>query len=228
MISFPCEKCGKRFDRPDATAGSLVWCACGARNVVPWESALPPAPEPPPPPPLGPQWSGWDRPAPTRRERRSGYCFNHQETAAQPTCADCGESFCPDCLVTLHGRALCGPCKNFAARRAQKPPRVCVLAVLSPVVSMVLGPFAVLLLAPMAIGVLVRGPGGDLAGAFTVIAALGMAVQAVAFIMGVIALRRVEGSEGLAGRSWAVTGLVGSGVGLLLIGEIAWLVVRMI
>lgn len=36
MISFACAKCRKRDTRPESQAGSLVFCACGQSNRVPW------------------------------------------------------------------------------------------------------------------------------------------------------------------------------------------------
>lgn len=230
MIAFPCEKCGKRFDRPDATAGSLVWCACGARNVVPWESSLPPAPpapERPPAPPLAiPQWVGWDKPAPARRERFANFCFNHQETPIRESCAACREGFCADCVVSFQGRSLCAPCKNYAVRRLQKPPRITALAILAPVVALVLGPLGMLLLGPLAGAILTRGPGNDVLGVFLVVAVLALGAQLAALVMSVLALRKVEGSAGLGGRAWAITGMVGAAIGIILIGELTWLVLR--
>src|SRR5262249_4493976 len=38
MIHFACKTCGKLFERPDAAAGTLVFCDCGTGNRVPWES----------------------------------------------------------------------------------------------------------------------------------------------------------------------------------------------
>jgi hypothetical protein len=70
MIWFACKKCGKRQGRPDAAAGTLVFCECGFGNRVPWSSTVgepeveevepvkvpprPATPEPPPPPPPDP------------------------------------------------------------------------------------------------------------------------------------------------------------------------------
>ena len=41
MISFACSKCGKRDNRPDSQAGTLVFCACGQSNRVPWPTESP-------------------------------------------------------------------------------------------------------------------------------------------------------------------------------------------
>jgi hypothetical protein len=96
---------------------------------------------------------------------------------------------------------------------------------MSPVVSLILGPFAVLMLAGMAAPIVSRGP-GDVVGVFVVVAVLGLAVQLAGLVMGAMALRKVEGPECLGGRSWAITGMVGSAVAVILIVEMTWLVVR--
>ena len=41
MIFFACKQCGKRFERPNQAAGTLLFCPCGAGTHVPWESTLP-------------------------------------------------------------------------------------------------------------------------------------------------------------------------------------------
>ena len=38
MIWFTCKKCGKTHNRPDTAAGTMIFCACGNGNTVPWES----------------------------------------------------------------------------------------------------------------------------------------------------------------------------------------------
>src|SRR5271169_2112243 len=48
MIWFTCKKCGKTHGRADNSAGTMIFCDCGAGNTVPWESttAEPAAPLP--------------------------------------------------------------------------------------------------------------------------------------------------------------------------------------
>ena len=47
MIWFNCKKCGKTQGRPESSAGTMIFCACGHGNTVPWESS---ASEPAAPP----------------------------------------------------------------------------------------------------------------------------------------------------------------------------------
>src|SRR5438874_9786727 len=115
MIWFACKQCGQRHSRPDDAAGTVVFCDCGKGNRVPWTSTEPAdVPEP-----SAAEREDNDRPRRRRgpAERRDrGYCLNHPDTASEQTCADCGEGFCADCVVTLQGEVLCGPCKNFRIR----------------------------------------------------------------------------------------------------------------
>src|SRR5262245_61714735 len=48
MIWFACKKCGKTHNRPDSSAGTMVFCDCGNGITVPWESttAEPPSAAP--------------------------------------------------------------------------------------------------------------------------------------------------------------------------------------
>src|SRR5947207_10302221 len=99
MIVYSCKQCGQEHRRPDAEAGSLIFCDCGQGNRVPWapEEAVPAAAD-------GAESSG---PRPRFASRRPpkprdpSVCLNHADTAAQQTCADCREAFCSDCVVTL-------------------------------------------------------------------------------------------------------------------------------
>ena len=50
MIWFACNKCGKRHNRPDSSAGTFVFCDCGQGNPVPWESTAEAEEVPPPMP----------------------------------------------------------------------------------------------------------------------------------------------------------------------------------
>jgi hypothetical protein len=238
MIWFACKGCGKTHGRPDASSGTMVFCACGQGNVVPWEStaaepAALPAAEAPQVPTLAPltfepdpRPAGESRPAPPpgpaptrppiparfeddeaqprrrRTEKRDpAFCFNHQRTPKTGSCADCEESFCPDCLVPLQGAALCGPCKNFRARRMELAPTNSPLATGSLMLSLLTGPLAVCLM------------GGSWA--FGVVALL---PQTVALGLGLWALRAAEKEGRPAGPSLAVTGVATAAVtGILIV-----------
>src|ERR1700722_4348336 len=67
-----------------------------------------------------------DEERPARRgrgeKRDPDFCFNHQRRPKVDACAECEETFCQDCLVKFQGVLLCGPCKNFRARRQELPP----------------------------------------------------------------------------------------------------------
>jgi uncharacterized RDD family membrane protein YckC len=40
-------------------------------------------------------------------------CANHPDVVADlSTCARCGKSFCPDCVISLQGQTVCAACKN--------------------------------------------------------------------------------------------------------------------
>jgi predicted nucleic acid-binding Zn-ribbon protein len=237
MIVFGCQQCGKRFARSEATSGSVLFCECGTRNVVPWESTLPeseaptePVPQraslpPADPPPAQGQLAPRLYAAP--RQRDPSYCFNHQDTPPQYTCADCGERFCADCAIILQGRTRCGPCKNLYIRSLQRPPQISVPAVIAPVAAMVVGPVALLMVLAMA-GAAAEGRARSSATTGTVIVIAGVAilVQLIVLLLGAVALREQEANPRLGGRSLAVTGMVAAAVCAILIGEMAVLVLH--
>ena len=145
MIWFLCKQCGKRHGRPDNLASTLVFCDCGQGNTVPWQSTTTPPAEPPPLPRPQPfdDDSADDlrrRKANAFRPRRPGFCLNHDDVATDKTCHDCKESFCPNCIVELQGKTLCGPCKNFRVRGVTRPNRIPGLAVAALIVGLVSGP----------------------------------------------------------------------------------------
>jgi len=43
-------------------------------------------------------------------------CKNHPGVQAVDRCAGCAESFCPNCLVEIHGQKYCGSCKVLAVQ----------------------------------------------------------------------------------------------------------------
>jgi hypothetical protein len=48
MIWFTCKKCGKTHGRGENSAGTMIFCACGHGNTVPWESTTAEPVAPPP------------------------------------------------------------------------------------------------------------------------------------------------------------------------------------
>lgn len=220
MIWFACSQCGKTHGRPDTSVGTMIFCDCGQGNTVPWEStASEPAAVPvidvPISPPIGPVTfdtppataplptpprlsSSDEEEAPRRRrgERRDpDFCFNHQRTPRAGACADCGESFCSDCLVELQGAALCGPCKNFRARRLELPPISSTQASISLLLALIAGPLALCLI-PYA----------------TVLSLLALVPLALAIGLGVWALRASEKDARIGGQSLAITGIATAAV----------------
>jgi hypothetical protein len=230
MIAFPCSQCGKRFDRPETAAGSVLFCACGARNVVPWESTLS---GPPPEPAAIPPRTAWPSPYPERpavRQRDPAHCFNHQDTAVQHSCAACGEKFCADCVLTLQGKILCGPCKNFQVRGRQRPPRISVMAIFSPLVAMISAPplgFTLFVVAGLSAQTSTTTSAGIL-GTVAVVGLAAIGVQLFALLLGAASLRQIENQPSLSGRSLAITGIVAAVVCAILLGEVAVLVLRLL
>lgn len=159
-------------------------------------------------PRTGPAMPPLDRPESSRRRRtRLGprdpnFCFNHEELPRQTNCADCGESFCINCLVTFQGRSLCGPCKNFRARVLERPLPVSRFAQASATLA-ILSALFMTLLAYVAkswlIGVVAFVP------------------PIAALILGILALREFEQEERIGGRSLAYTGVIGGAVAALIV-----------
>jgi hypothetical protein len=219
MIWFACKDCGKRHQRPEEAAGTLVFCSCGAGNRVPWDSTLPaperPEEEPVPAAPTGAtDDEDEDDRGPLRRRRAEprhrdpAYCFNHQDVASVKICDDCHEAFCAGCVVTLQGRTLCGPCKNFRLRTLQRPLQLSSLAVISLVVGLVSGPPGLCLM-----GGLFSPEGGAGLAAFGGL--LGIAGPLVALVLGLKAVWDINRNPKLGGRGLAVTGMGVAAAGLL-------------
>src|SRR5207245_11803069 len=158
MIRFACKQCGATFERPGEAAGTLVFCTCGAGNRVPWESTLPEmepdaatAPQAPVPSSPIPLREEQELPPVRRRdgslhehrtlERDPAFCLNHPDLPSQMTCQDCGEPFCSNCIVTIQGQSVCGPCKNFRIRTMQRPGQFSVSALFSLLLGIFTGPF---------------------------------------------------------------------------------------
>jgi hypothetical protein len=210
MIWFACQQCGKRHQQPEDAAGSLVFCECGQANRVPWESTVS-APEKPgagegSSRPRRRKWSDAeeDEREPARRRRPEapprdpGVCLNHPGAASAHTCPDCGEAFCPRCLVEFQGLRLCGPCKNFRARRLQRPPRVAGLTV----GALVSG----LASAPLIFCITFAAIGSQQPGVILGCGVVGLLIGSAALVLGLLGLRAVEGKAATGGRGLAMTG----------------------
>ncbi len=196
MIVFACKQCGKRHRRPDEAAGSVVFCACGQANRVPWESTADEPDEP--------------REERSRRGRRSdpAFCLTHQDIPSQHTCADCDERFCERCVVTFQGQVLCAPCKNLRVRRLTRPVETSGLAVAALVVGLFGSPIL------FCTTLVPAGQGADDTTRI-VSASVGMVVPGAALVLSLMALRQTEGKEGRGGRSLALTGAACAIAGLL-------------
>jgi hypothetical protein len=210
MIWFSCKKCGKAHGRPAASAGALIFCECGEGNIVPWDSTIaepaPQAADVPPTPDLAPVTFDVEpekaEATPERRRRGRAEkrdperCFNHQNVAKTGTCEDCEESFCSDCLVLLQGASLCGPCKNFRARRLELPPRHSSLASASLVLALLTSPLALCQVVDW------QGPPS-----MRLVSLLSLVPQLLALALGGWALYRTEKQGRLGGEALAVTGI---------------------
>ncbi len=225
MIWFACKQCGKTHGRGESSIGATIFCECGQGLMVPWESTAGEPPPPPPPvavphmpPPLKLEPVSFDpeppRPGPppsrSRQRVRAGprdpnLCLNHDTVPKQAACADCGESFCPACLVDFQRDRLCGPCKNYRVRVMQRPLPAPPLALVSLGVSLVMGPLTFCL---VPIG---RSPG------FPWWSLLAMGPQVVALMLGILAIRQVETDPRTGGRALAFTGTLTAAVTAVLI-----------
>jgi hypothetical protein len=141
-----------------------------------------------------------DEDRPTRRgrseKRDPDYCFNHQRRPRVEACAECEEGFCADCLVRFHGELLCGPCKNFRARRQELPPVASSIASASLIISLIAGPLMMCLL--------LASPGN---GAMRVLSWLSLLPQVLALGLGIWALRDAERERKSGGQWVALTGV---------------------
>ena len=132
-----------------------------------------------------------------RTEKRDpDFCFNHQRRPKVEVCADCEEGFCRDCLVQFQGALLCGPCKNFRARRAELPPASSTMASASLVITLIAGPLMMCLL--------IAKPDSN---SMRVLSFLSLLPQLLALGLGVWALREAEAEKKGGGQWVAVTGI---------------------
>jgi hypothetical protein len=218
MIWFACKQCGQRHQQPEDAAGSLIFCACGQANRVPWESTVPAPQE------RGDEDEG--RPAARRRRwseaeegereparrpmrrRDPSHCLNHEEAPPEHTCPDCGEAFCPRCLIDFQGVRLCGPCKNYRVRKLQRPPHVAGLSIAALVVGLASTPLVFCMtIIPASQG---AGPGVVLG-----VAAVGLVIGAAAVVLGLVGLREAERPAAGGGRGLALTGAACGVAGVL-------------
>ncbi len=231
MISFPCSQCGQTLERAAGDAGTLVYCECGAGNTVPWESTPPLAeevpaglPQPSPlaellgdEPPLKPRWEQtyatgpeWEeewRPAapasipPPLPRAEPTQCLNHPSAARAHVCADCGCSFCADCVATFQGAVVCGPCKNLRMRKVIRPPRLSLMALFAPIIALVCG--GVWLFVMLMVAGMHGAPDTAL-----MLGGLGLLPQVFALAMGAMALHTIETEPNVSGRDWAMSGMI--------------------
>jgi hypothetical protein len=228
MIWFACKQCGKKHGRAESLAGTLVFCECGQGNRVPWSSTAPepdPVEEPPAPaspPPRPRPWSPPpdddrrpDFPVPRRRRevRRPNphYCLNHDDVASEQTCADCRCSFCAACVVSLQGRTLCGPCKNFRVRGINRPAHASVMAIVSFVVGLISGPVSVIL----GFWAVIAHVGSDGIGGSVFLCLLALLLPGAALTLAWLALREIETKAQVGGRALAATGATTALAGIL-------------
>jgi hypothetical protein len=215
MIHFTCKQCGKEHDRPDREAGALVFCDCGWAVRVPWEGTLPPGQAPAEVPARPRAWLG-ERREPERRPEAPPWdpthCFNHPDSPCQQTCADCGVTFCEDCVATFQGAVLCGPCKNLRVRRLHQRQRISGLAIAALLVAVLGGPagFCVLSLA-------VGSQHPPLAWA-------GILPPLVGLSLGMAALNQIESNPKVGGRAMALTGTIAGLVSAVVMGIMTALV----
>lgn len=120
-------------------------------------------------------------------------------------------AFCSACVVELHGRPVCGPCKNFRLRGLSRPARLAPLAVVALVVALASGPVAFCLPTIAASWQVNGGPV-----IVTVLVSLvGLAFPLLALTLAWKALREIETKPHLGGRSLALTGAATGLVGML-------------
>jgi hypothetical protein len=189
--------------------GPIQFDPVSAPNTPASASSAPPGSRPKPassypssPPPVDD-----DRPyRRSRGEKRDPeYCFNHQRRPQSQACADCEENFCADCLVKFQGLNLCGPCKNFRARRQELPPAASTLATASVVISLIVGPLMMCLLL------------STKSEPMRILSWLSLLPQILAIALGVWALREAEAEHKGGGQWVAITGVATAGLTCVMI-----------
>jgi uncharacterized membrane protein YhaH (DUF805 family) len=148
------------------------------------------------------------------------FCLHHDETAAEHTCDACRARFCSSCVMTLQGKTLCGPCKNFRVRGLHRPGRASPLAIVALVLALVSAPIAFVL----AMAGAHSGAEGSVALGVS-ICVLGVLLPAAALVVSRYALRDVETKANVRGRSLAMTGLTTALVGVMWCASVAGLLI---
>jgi hypothetical protein len=179
----------------------------------------PPRPPPPPrrrdeedePPPRG------DLPLPSRRflEGRRinpAFCLNHDETPSTIACDACRQRFCAACVVTLEGKTLCGPCKNFRLRGLGRAAPVTAWSVLALVAALVSGPVAFCL---NIFAFLSHVGSTGTAGLTVVLALLALILPGGSLALAFYALRDIDRRPSAGGRALALTAATAAGLGIL-------------
>jgi hypothetical protein len=188
----------ERAPIPDAPAAPRL----EPLQFEPWRSTAPPSSPPASmpamparydvglPPPLAPM--------PTRGVPRAvdpNFCLNHDAVPRANTCADCGMSFCADCICPFDGAMLCGPCKNYRAKVLQLPAKAGPLALWCLATALLAAPLVFLLFS-------FSQKWGS-----TVFVLIALVPQVLAFVLGLFALHRRATSRQTLDGSLAVTGM---------------------
>ena len=145
------------------------------------------------------------------RKINPNFCLHHDESDAEAACDACKLPFCKLCVVSIQGRTLCGPCKNFQIAGMGQPPRVLPLAVVSLVVSLVSGPVT-LILTLVAMGLHI---GEGATGGAVVLCLLAVLLPAAGLWLTGSALRQIESRPQVGGRALAASGACVALIGVL-------------
>ena len=113
-------------------------------------------------------------------------------------CPDCGEAFCPRCLVEFQGQRLCGRVQELRVPQAAAVPAPPGLAVAALVVG--------LTCTPLVFCITLGSIGSQQPGAIFACGMVGMLVGAAALVLGLVGLRQAEQKAGAGGRGLAMTG----------------------
>src|SRR5262249_19772045 len=142
-----------------------------------------------------------------RRETRRAnprYCLNHEDAPSETICDDCKMSFCNGCVVSLQGKMVCGPCKNFRVRGLNRPTRVTALSIITLVVGLVSGPITFCL----GLFTVVGQEKNPSSAVVIMLALIGLILPIAALVLARFALREMERKANTSGRSFAFTGAV--------------------
>lgn len=225
----------------------MVFCACGQGNRVPWNTtqdipdaipaALPvPVPESrakpmreaqPAPSSPSPSEQASALPVPARRAGRllgkvhPDFCYHHDEVPRSLTCSACQLPFCEACIVTLEGKQLCGPCKNFRVSSPGQARRLLPLSAIAFVVAFASGPVALTL--SFAAAGLVIGEG--MVGVGVALCFLASALPVAGLVLSTLALGRLDGRPQTAGRGLASSAVCTSLVAIVWCSTVALLMI---